>query len=146
MIPVLFDKTATEYETWGLGLIKDAQSAVVTEELGGDFTAELIIPYSSHIYPELEVDRIIVLWVPYRRYWRTETGKGDRNEGGKQPFRIVSISKPMKGLVTVKCEHVSAQTKRIIMSISGVVLCGMSVGIQARRLWRGSLSGAHERT
>ena len=37
-------------------------------------------------------------------------------------------------------------TKRIIMSISGVVLCGMSVGIQARRLWRGSVSEPDERT
>lgn len=115
MIPVLYDKTETEYATWGLGLIKDAQSAVVTEELGGEFTAEVVLPSTSQAYPELEVDRIIVLWVPYRYYWNTEIGKGSRSEGGKQPFRIVSISKPMKGMVTVKCEHVSAQTKRIIM-------------------------------
>jgi phage minor structural protein len=119
MIPTLFDKTATEYDTWGLGRIVDAQSAVVTEELGGEFTAEVVIPYSSRVYPELEVDRIIVLWVPYRRYHRTAPLTGNRTEGGEQPFRITSISKPMKGLVTVKCEHVSAQTKRIIMKRRG---------------------------
>ena len=112
MIPVLYDKTETTYKTWGLGLIKDAQSAVVTEELGGDFTAEVVLPSTSQAYPELEVDRIIVLWVPYRHYFRSLVSK---DEGGKQPFRIISISKPMKGMVTVKCEHVSAQTKRIIM-------------------------------
>lgn len=115
MIPVLYDKTETTYKTWGLGLIKDAQSAIVTEELGGEFTAEVVLPSTSQAYPELEVDRIIVLWVPYRRYHRTAPLTGNRDEGGKQPFRIVSISKPMKGMVTVKCEHVSAQTKRIIM-------------------------------
>lgn len=112
MIPILYDKTETTYKTWGLGLIKDAQSAVVTEELGGDFTAEVVLPSTSQAYPELEVDRIIVLWVPYRHYFRALIPK---DEGGKQPFRITSISKPMKGMVTVKCEHVSAQTKRIIM-------------------------------
>ena len=115
MIPVLYDKTETTYKTWGLGLIKDAQSAIVTEELGGEFTAEVVLPSTSQAYPELEVDRIIVLWVPYRRYHRTAPLTGNRDEGGKQPFRITSISKPMKGMVTVKCEHVSAQTKRIIM-------------------------------
>lgn len=116
MIPVLYDKTETEYKTWGLGLIKDAVSATVTEELNGSFTAEVVLPCTSQAYPELEVDRIITLWAPYRHWYRrTWATVEKRDEGGKQPFRIVSISRPMSGLVTVKCEHVSAQTKKIVM-------------------------------
>ena len=37
-------------------------------------------------------------------------------------------------------------TKRIIMSISGVVLCGMSVGMFKHAAFGVDLSGAHERT
>lgn len=128
MIPILYESTVTEIPrekrdstlnkiNWGLGLIKDAKSAIVTEELGGEFTAEVVLPVSSQVYPELQVDRIIGLWCPYKTYYSgTPSASGNKkNEGGRQPFRIVSISKPMKGMVTVKCEHVSAQTKRIIM-------------------------------
>lgn len=123
MIPILYESTVTNIVRepditsfgWGLGLIKDAKSAVVTEELGGDFTAEVVLPVSSQVYPELQVDRIIALYCPYKKY-SSIVFRGDvKNEGGRQPFRIVSISKPMNGMVTVKCEHVSAQTKRIIM-------------------------------
>ena len=126
MIPILYESTVTDIPrekedgtfnriNWGLGLIKDAKSAVVTEELGGDFTAEIVLPVSSQVYPELQVDRIIGLWCPYKTYRRTIDDTHIKDEGGRQPFRIVSISKPMAGMVTVKCEHVSAQTKRIIM-------------------------------
>ena len=108
MIPVLYEKTEKEMKNWGLGQITDCQKAVVTEELNGDFTAEMIVPYTSPVYPLLMVDRIVGLHVPRRvvnQVW----------EGGKQPFRIVSVSKPMAGLVTVKMEHVSAQLKKVIM-------------------------------
>lgn len=108
MVPILYEKTEKEMKTWGLGQITDCQKAVVTEELNGDFTAEMIVPYTSPVYPLLMVDRIVGLHVPRRvvnQVW----------EGGKQPFRIVSISKPMAGLVTVKLEHVSAQLKKVIM-------------------------------
>ena len=108
MIPILYEKTEKEMKNWGLGQIADCQKAVVTEELNGDFTAEMVIPYTSPVYPLLMVDRIVGLHVPRRavnQVW----------EGGKQPFRIVSISKPMAGLVTVKLEHVSAQLKKVIM-------------------------------
>ena len=108
MIPVLYEKTEKQMKNWGLGQITDCQKAVVTEELNGDFTAEMIVPYTSPVYPLLMVDRIVGLHVPRRvvnQVW----------EGGKQPFRIVSVSKPMAGLVTVKLEHVSAQLKKVIM-------------------------------
>lgn len=126
MIPILYESTVKNIPreredatfnriNWGLGLIKDAKSAIVKEELGGEFTAEVVLPVSSQVYPELQVDRIIGIWCPYKKYNRTLEGDHSRNEGGRQPFRITSISKPMKGMVTVKCEHVSAQTKRIVI-------------------------------
>lgn len=108
MIPILYEKTEKEMTNWGLGQIVDCQKAVVTEELNGDFTAEMIIPYTSPVYPLLMVDRIVKLKTPQNpSEWA--------QEGGTQPFRIVSISKPMAGMVTVKMEHVSAQLKKVIM-------------------------------
>ena len=108
MIPVLYEKTEKQMKNWGLGQITDCQKAVVTEELNGDFTAEMVVPYTSPVYPLLMVDRIVGLHVPRRAV-------GGVWEGGTQPFRIVSVSKPMAGLVTVKMEHVSAQLKKVIM-------------------------------
>ena len=117
MIPILYEKNKSDYnDTWGLGLIKDCLSATVTEALNGDITAEIKIPYASPIYPELAVDRIIALHMPEKK--SRQTSHYD-DQGGKQPFRILSISKPICGYVTVQAEHVSGQLKKVIMLPGG---------------------------
>ena len=114
MIPILYGKNKDDYnDSWGLGLIKDCAGATVTEELNGDITAEVKIPYASPVYPLLEVDMVIALHMPEIKHRQSEHAD---DLGGKEPFRIISISKPLGGIVTVQAEHISGQLKKVIMT------------------------------
>lgn len=89
----LFESTATSYTTNGLGTLSEAVSCTVTEELNGIFELDVSYPITGKRYADLLLRQIIVAKPnPYST---------------PQPFRIYSISKPIKGIVTVKAEHIS---------------------------------------
>ena len=75
------------------GFLPDATSCVVTEERNGIFELELTYPVAGPMFGELAVDRYI---------------KAKPNDtAALQLFRIYEITKPISGIVTVRCEHVS---------------------------------------
>ena len=75
------------------GFLPDATSCVVTEERNGIFELELTYPVAGPLFGELAVDRYI---------------KAKPNDTADlQLFRIYEITKPIAGIVTVRCEHVS---------------------------------------
>ncbi len=89
----LFESTATNFLSNGLGNLPDASRCEVVEERNGSYELEMEYHISGKRYSELELRRIIVAKPnPY---------------AGAQPFRIYNISKPFNGLVTVKAEHIS---------------------------------------
>ena len=89
----LFDSTATNFLSNGLGNLPDASKCEVVEERNGSYELEMEYHISGRRYSELELRRIIVAKPnPYAE---------------AQPFRIYNISKPLNGLVTVKAEHIS---------------------------------------
>lgn len=88
----IFEATATEWTTQGLGVINPA-SCTVTEELNGLYELEAGIPITDRHYADLAVQRIILCRPnPYE---------------GPEPFRIYQISKPIGGIVTVNAAHIS---------------------------------------
>ena len=93
MIPVLYESTATSFNTFGLGALAETTSCVVTEERNGKYELELKYPVNGAYYDELQLERII---------------KAKPNDtAAPQAFRIYRISKPMKGNVTVFAQHIS---------------------------------------
>jgi phage minor structural protein len=103
MIPILFDKDATKFDTQGLGALTDAISCIVTEERNGAYELELKYPADGIHFAEI-VDRSIICAIPSP--YRT-----------RQPFRVYKISKSIDATVTIYAQHLS-------YDLSGVVVVG----------------------
>ena len=93
MKPILYRPEEMTFETNGVGVLYDAVSCVVTEELNGMYELTLKYPMEGAYFNDISY-RYIILAKP--------NGK-DR----AQPFRIYKISKPMNGIITVNAEHIS---------------------------------------
>lgn len=89
----IFDSGASLFNNNGLGALPDAISCVITEERNGSFELKLEYPTTGIHFSELKLRRIILAKSnPYSNI---------------QAFRIYSISKPLKKIVTVNAAHIS---------------------------------------
>ena len=89
----LFEDSEKEFKTLGLGVLKDALECGVTEKLNDEFELEMLYPIDGAKYNELRIGRILYCKAnPY---------------DNEQPFRIYSITKPLKGKVTISAHHIS---------------------------------------
>lgn len=96
---ILFDKDEKQFTSLGLGVLTDAISCVITEELNGSFELEMEYPIVGAYYSELKEGRIIL------------APPNDIQQS--QPFRIYKITKPIDGTVTIYCEHISYDTLKV---------------------------------
>ena len=99
MIPIIFDSTATDFSTNGIGRLVDAISCTVTEERNGSFELELEYPIQGQHYNYLSYSMIILA--------------KPSNKATFQAFRIYEMSKPLNGQVTIKARHISYQLSYI---------------------------------
>lgn len=117
MNPIIFEQKDNAFTTNGLGRITSATRCLVSEELsgaGGAYEIEFDCPIDDKHYNDLRVGRQIAAAV---------------SDGTLQPFRINSISRPIKGVVTVHGYHRSYDTKKI------AVLPGISILRSPAELW-----------
>lgn len=98
MKPILFDKTATTFNTNGLGRL-DCHSCKVTEERNGIYELEMEISVSALHADQIEMTSIIV-------------AKASQNSGN-QAFRVYRITKPLNGVFKVYAQHISYQLSMI---------------------------------
>ena len=93
MIPVLYPANATDFSTFGLGVLTDTVSCEVTEERNGVFECLLKYPVSGQHYGLITKECII---------------KAKPNDTAvDQAFRIYRITKPLNGIVTIYGQHIS---------------------------------------
>lgn len=93
MIPILFEGNETEFNHNGLGRIHDCGECIVTEERNGIYECDFSVPVTSEDFEQIRVGRIIGV---------------THDEGGDvQPFDIVSYERPINGIVTFHCTHIS---------------------------------------
>jgi phage minor structural protein len=93
MIPILFNEIATDFTTYGIGVLRECTSCEVTEERNGSFELTLKYPTSGDLFSYLKNERIIV---------------AKPNDLSKnQAFRIYKVTTPLKGEVTVYAQHIS---------------------------------------
>lgn len=93
MIPVLYKANATDFVTFGIGVLKDCTSCEVTEERNGAYECEFKYPITGAMYKELATERIV---------------KAKPNDtAADQAFRIYRITTPINGEVTVYAQHIS---------------------------------------
>ena len=93
MIPILYDAAETAYTTQGLGRLPDAISCVVEEERNGAYTLTMRYPVTGLHFEEIALNRQIMAVPAY--------GKDP------EPFRVVRITRPLDGVVTVEANHIS---------------------------------------
>lgn len=106
MIPILYSKTETTFTHNGLGHLKDAVKAIVTEERNGVFELSLQYPVTGNLYPQITEGSIV---------------KAKANDTSQlQLFRIYQSSKPINGIVTYAAEHIS-------YDLNGLPLAGFSI-------------------
>ena len=87
MIPVLYKANSTNFDTFGIGVLKDCTSCEVTEERNGAFECVLKYPISGALYKEICTERLV---------------KAKPNDTAKdQVFRIYRVSTPINGQITV---------------------------------------------
>lgn len=93
MIPILYKEDATDFSTYGIGVLVDAISCLVTEERNGAYELTLKYPISGSLYNEIKKERII---------------KAKPNDlSDPQAFRIYRITIPINGIITIYAEHIS---------------------------------------
>ena len=93
MIPILYDKTETAFTSNGIGRLRDCISCIVTEERNGIYECDFQYPVDGANYDLIQVGRIV--------------GVTHDESGDIQPFDIVSFEKPIDGIVTFHCVHIS---------------------------------------
>ena len=93
MIPILYEKTETDFVSNGIARLRDAVSCIVSEERNGVYECSLEYPMDGANYELIQIGRII--------------GVTHDETGDIQPFDIVSFEKPIDGVVTFHCTHIS---------------------------------------
>ena len=91
MIPILYESTATQFNTFGIGHLADAVSPHIVEERNGEFFLEMQYPVDGAHYSEIGM-RSIILAKP-------------NPQQAPQPFRVYKITKPINGIVSIFAYH-----------------------------------------
>lgn len=103
MIPILFEKTETEFDNNGLGRLRDCTECIVSEERNGIYECDFSYPVTGAHYDDIKLGRII--------------GVTHDDTGDLEPFDIVSFSKPINGVVSFHAVHISY--RQSYMTVTG---------------------------
>lgn len=126
-VAVLYESTEIQFNTLGLGPLREAESCLVTEERNGIFELSLDYPITGVLFKELKNTRII----------KAHAGPTLRN----QRFRINRVSKIFtkngKKYVTIYAEHVSYLTIELAM-LPEVHIVTLNA-YEALRVWKSAL-------
>ena len=106
MIPILYERNETEFDSNGLGRLYDCISCTVTEERNGIYECDFEYPITGKKYSQIYPGRII--------------GCEHDSTGDVQPFDIVSYSRPIDGIVTFHAVHISYRQSGITVTGSNV--------------------------
>lgn len=93
MIPVLYEHNETTFTSFGIGVLKDTTSCLVTEERNGTYELVLKYPINGSLYSEITKERIVRVQV--------------NDNKSIQAFRIYRITAPISGTVTIYAQHIS---------------------------------------
>lgn len=99
----LFEKDAIDFTTLGIGVLSEAITAPIKNELNGEYELEMTYPVTGTLYNEIQLDRIIVSPVSLN------------TEDNPQAFRIYALGVPIDGVITINAHHISYDLSKIIV-------------------------------
>lgn len=124
--PILYKANETDFTHLGIGVLSESATALVVEERNGIFEFEMQYPIGGALFSELKNDRLIKVDASPKL-------KGQR-------FKIIRITKPANGFVTVYGEHVSYLAQDLALKpevpFSGTALSALNT-------WRMNLVDEH---
>lgn len=106
MIPILYDTNETVFESNGLGRLRDCISCLVTEERNGIYECDFEYPVDGANYSLIQVGRIV--------------GVTHEDSDDIQPFDIVGFTRPIDGVVTFHCTHISYRQSYLTVTGSNI--------------------------
>ena len=106
MIPILYEKDEAAFISNGLGRLRDCISCVCSEERNGLYEVDFEYPVDGANYDLIQVGRIV--------------GVTHDESGDIQPFDIVSFEKPIDGIVTFHCVHVSYRQSYMTVTANNI--------------------------
>lgn len=106
MIPILYEKTETAFDSNGLGRLRDAIECKVTEERNGIYECDFQYPVNGAHFNDIRIGRII--------------GVTHDDSDDIQPFDIVSYEKPINGVVSFHCVHISYRQSYLTVTGSSI--------------------------
>lgn len=93
MIPILFEYDATDFTTHGIGDLIEATNCKAKVTAEGEYELSFQYPASGEMFPELQIDRIVLAKV--------------NDYQDLQRFRIYGVGSESKKNVTINCQHIS---------------------------------------
>jgi len=130
--PILYSANATSFNNYGLGVLKDAVSCLVTEERNGRFQLDMTYPIAGIHAEKLEVDLII------------KVDAGHAGFSKNQRFRIERVDKKMDGIINIFATHVSMLARNLVLEPTIDITNLSAEG--ALDIWRRSVIGPHQFT
>lgn len=122
MTPILYEPDETQFTSEGICRLPDAISARVTEQRNGIYELVFNYPITGKNYDKIQLGKIVAV---------THDDSGD-----VQPFDLVSVSRPIDGIVTFKGVHISYRLNKITIGANGLVdwdtFINIIVGLGAR--------------
>lgn len=106
MIPILYEKTETAFASNGLGRLRDCISCTVTEERNEIYECDFEYPITGAHFDEIQIGRII--------------GVTHDDTGEVEPFDIVGYERPIDGVVTFHCTHISYRQSFYCVTASNI--------------------------
>ena len=141
MIPILYESNETAFTNNGLGRLRDCISCVVTEERNGIYECDFEYPVGGINYDLIKIGRIICVSHDASMIAKPKRSSGALTDEAEdiltdengialtasrtifgtdydvQPFDIVSFTRPIDGIVTFHCVHVSY--RQSYMTVNG---------------------------
>lgn len=102
MIPILYESNEVSFTSNGIGRLRDCISAIVTEERNGIYELDFTYPIDGANFDKIQCGRVVAV------------RHDDSND--VQPFDIVSYSKPIDGVVSFHCVHISYRQRGLVVS------------------------------
>ncbi len=106
MIPILFEKTESAFADNGIARLRDTLSAVVSEERNGIYELDFTYPVDGANYEKIICGRLV--------------GVTHDESGDIQPFEIVSATRPINGIVSFHCVHLSYRQSQMTATGSNI--------------------------
>lgn len=144
MRPILYEKDETAFDSNGLGRLGDCISCIVTEERNGIYECDFEYPITGMNYDLIKIGRIIGVSHDAVAKMKPMRSRGMLEDEGKavitdekgvaltaartaligeydiQPFDIVSFTRPIDGVVTFHCVHISYRQSYLTATGSNV--------------------------